>query len=94
MDNNNNNIRKNSNLFIDNNNNAAAPQGVLSTTTDPLSDFLEVDINDLEFYERCGNGAFGCVYRARWVSRDKEVAVKKLLQLDNEVRAFINVKVN
>jgi hypothetical protein len=53
--------------------------------TDVLSDYLEVDLNDVEFYERCGNGSYGCVYRAKWISRDREVAVKKLLQLENEV---------
>jgi hypothetical protein len=58
---------------------------VSALTQEILPEFLQVDISDLEFYERCGNGAYGCVYRARWVSRDKEVAVKKLLQLGNEV---------
>lgn len=57
---------------------------VSALTQEILPEFLHVDISDLEFYERCGNGAYGCVYRARWVSRDKEVAVKKLLQLGNE----------
>ena len=64
---------------------SSSDQQASSSTQEILPDFLQVDISDLEFYERCGNGAFGCVYRARWVSRDKEVAVKKLLQLGNEV---------
>ncbi len=45
----------------------------------------EVEPEDLEFHERCGGGTFGCVYRALWISQDKEVAVKKLLVLDKEV---------
>jgi hypothetical protein len=54
-------------------------------SNDILPDYLLVDIDDIEFYERCGNGSYGCVYRAKWISRNKEVAVKKLLQLENEV---------
>ena len=45
----------------------------------------EIDFDDLQFYERCGGGSFGSVYRAQWLSKDKEVAVKKLLVLDKEV---------
>ena len=71
------------------NNSQTLPLREINQSIPPLAqvlpDFLEVDISDLEFYERCGNGAYGCVYRARWISRDKEVAVKKLLQLDDEV---------
>ena len=48
----------------------------------------EVEPDDLEFYERCGGGTFGSVYRARWISQNKEVAVKKLLVLDKEVNKF------
>lgn len=47
--------------------------------------FIEIDIEDLQFHERCGGGAFGSVYRALWLSQQREVAVKKLLQLDKEV---------
>ena len=46
----------------------------------------EVEPDDLEFYERCGGGTFGSVYRTLWISQNKEVAVKKLLVLDKEVR--------
>ena len=48
----------------------------------------EVEPDDLEFYERCGGGTFGSVYRARWISQNREVAVKKLLVLDKEVNKF------
>ena len=48
--------------------------------------FVEIDFSDLEFYEKLGGGASGSVYRAKWKSKDKIVAVKKLLILEREVR--------
>ena len=50
-----------------------------------MSVFHEIDFDDLDFYERCAGGTFGCVYRALWKSLNKEVAVKKLLLLEKEV---------
>ncbi|XP_041663040.1 mitogen-activated protein kinase kinase kinase 20 isoform X1 [Cheilinus undulatus] len=50
----------------------------------PSASFVQVNFNDILFYENCGGGSFGSVYRARWISRDKEVAVKKLLKIENE----------
>ena len=47
--------------------------------------FVRLDFSDLKFFERLGGGASGSVYRANWKSRDKIVAVKKLLSLDKEV---------
>ena len=47
--------------------------------------FVEVDFSDLEFYERLGEGSAGSVYRTLWTSRQKIVAVKKLLILEKEV---------
>lgn len=52
----------------------------------PGSSFVQIKHEDLLFYENCGGGSFGSVYRALWISRDKEVAVKKLLKIDKEVR--------
>ena len=53
-------------------------------------DYVLIDFDDLEFFERCGAGSFGfgSVYRARWKSREKEVAVKKLSTLGNEASDF------
>ena len=51
-------------------------------------DYVLIDFDDLEFFERCGAGSFASVYRARWKSREKEVAVKKLLTLGNEASDF------
>ena len=47
--------------------------------------YLEIEYDDLDLFERCGRGSYGSVYRGLWKSRDKEVAVKKLLQLEEEV---------
>ncbi|CAK6954178.1 mitogen-activated protein kinase kinase kinase 20 isoform X1 [Scomber scombrus] len=46
--------------------------------------FVQIKFDDILFYENCGGGSFGSVYRARWISQDKEVAVKKLLKIENE----------
>ena len=46
--------------------------------------FCEIKFEELTFHERCAGGSFGCVYRAHW--KDKEVAVKKLLVLEKEVK--------
>ncbi|XP_063174238.1 mitogen-activated protein kinase kinase kinase 20 isoform X1 [Candoia aspera] len=46
--------------------------------------FVQIKFDDLQFFENCGGGSFGSVYRARWISQDKEVAVKKLLKIEKE----------
>uniref|UniRef100_A0A8C6PX62 Sterile alpha motif and leucine zipper containing kinase AZK n=1 Tax=Nothobranchius furzeri TaxID=105023 RepID=A0A8C6PX62_NOTFU len=50
----------------------------------PRASFVQIRFDDILFYENCGGGSFGSVYRARWISQDKEVAVKKLLKIENE----------
>ncbi|XP_015231748.1 PREDICTED: mitogen-activated protein kinase kinase kinase MLT-like isoform X1 [Cyprinodon variegatus] len=50
----------------------------------PRVSFVHIKFEDILFYENCGGGSFGSVYRARWISQDKEVAVKKLLKIENE----------
>uniref|UniRef100_A0A3B4FKF4 Mitogen-activated protein kinase kinase kinase 20 n=1 Tax=Pundamilia nyererei TaxID=303518 RepID=A0A3B4FKF4_9CICH len=50
----------------------------------PSSSFVQVNFDDIHFFENCGGGSFGSVYRAKWISQDKEVAVKKLLKIENE----------
>lgn len=46
--------------------------------------FAELSYDDFEFYEKLGDGSFGSVYRGRWKSQDKEVAIKKILSLGEE----------
>lgn len=55
--------------------------------------FVQIKFNDLQFFESCGGGSFGSVYRAEWVPQEKEVAVKKLLKIEKEVRkSFFHLK--
>lgn len=53
-------------------------------TRKKLNDYLEIDNDDLEIFERCGRGAYGSVYRGLWKSRNKIVAIKKLLMIEDE----------
>nr|XP_056717438.1 mitogen-activated protein kinase kinase kinase 20 isoform X2 [Euleptes europaea] len=46
--------------------------------------FVQIKFDDLQFFENCGGGSFGSVYRAQWISQEKEVAVKKLLKIEKE----------
>ena len=48
--------------------------------------FVEIDFQDLEFYETLGRGSAGSVYRGLWRSREQIVALKKLNLLEDEVR--------
>ncbi|XP_063743458.1 mitogen-activated protein kinase kinase kinase 20 isoform X2 [Eleginops maclovinus] len=50
----------------------------------PSASFVQIKFDDILFYENCGGGSFGSVYRSRWISQAKEVAVKKLLKIENE----------
>ncbi|KAJ3580659.1 hypothetical protein NHX12_034279 [Muraenolepis orangiensis] len=36
------------------------------------SSFVQIKHEDLRFHENCGGGSFGSVYRAHWLSQDKE----------------------
>lgn len=48
-----------------------------------------IDYRDLEFMNQLGEGGFGTVYRGRWKSRDKVVAIKRLNIIDErEVNTF------
>ena len=37
---------------------------------------------DLEFMEKVGGGGYGMVWKGRWISRDKIVAIKTLIVFD------------
>jgi len=46
---------------------------------------LEIEFQDLEFYETLGRGSAGSVYKGIWRSKEKVVALKKLNVLEKEV---------
>ncbi|XP_046846393.1 mitogen-activated protein kinase kinase kinase 20-like [Xenia sp. Carnegie-2017] len=46
--------------------------------------YVEILFDELEFGECIGYGSFGSVFKASWKSKEKVVAVKKVLRLDNE----------
>ncbi|XP_033636072.1 mitogen-activated protein kinase kinase kinase 20-like [Asterias rubens] len=48
----------------------------------------QIAFDDLTFHECIGGGTFGSVYRATWISQDKEVAVKKVLNLGKEAEVL------
>lgn len=48
--------------------------------------FVEIEFQDLEFYETLGRGSAGSVYRGLWHPTEKIVALKKLNLLEDEVR--------
>lgn len=56
----------------------------------PVLHLCKIKFDDLQFFENCGGGSFGSVYRARWISQDKEVAVKKLLKIEKEVKVYFS----
>ena len=49
-----------------------------------LSNFSLVDIeySDLEFKEKVGSGGFGTVSKGRWISKNKIVAIKMLMDVE------------
>ena len=55
-----------------------------------IVEYLEINEDDLEMYERCGRGSYGSVFRGLWKSRNKIVAIKKLLQLEQNEAAVLS----
>jgi len=54
----------------------------------PIS-FVRIGYKELDFMECCGEGSFGSVYRASWLTHgNKIVAVKKLNQIDKEAHVL------
>ncbi|XP_059157082.1 mitogen-activated protein kinase kinase kinase 20-like [Physella acuta] len=53
-----------------------------------MGTLVEIRFDDLCFYERCGGGTFGSVYRALWQSQNMIVAVKRLLVLEKEAQVL------
>ena len=59
------------------------PQYSLNVAKTAMS-FTEITLSDLEFFERLCMGARGAIYRGRWKSKDRTVAIKKLRLLKKE----------
>ena len=41
----------------------------------------DIEFSDLEFKENVGSGGFGTVFKGRWVSQNKTVAIKMMMVL-------------
>ena len=42
----------------------------------------KIEFDDLEFMDTVGSGGFGQVWKGRWSSENKIVAIKKVMQLE------------
>ena len=42
----------------------------------------EIEFSDLEIKEKVGGGGFGTVSKGRWISKNKIVAIKTIVELD------------
>ena len=43
---------------------------------------LNIEYSDLEFKEKVGSGGFGTVSKGRWISKNKIVAIKMLMDVE------------
>ena len=46
----------------------------------------EISNSDLEFIEKVGSGGFGSVWKGQWISKQKIVAIKILMDMDDKKR--------
>ena len=46
----------------------------------------EISNSDLEFIEKVGSGGFGSVWKGQWMSKQKIVAIKILMDMDDKKR--------
>ena len=44
----------------------------------------DIEFSDLNITEMVGSGGFGTVYKGRWISKNKIVAIKKVMTLLEE----------
>ena len=75
------------NNSVKNENDGNLQKDELEEAADIPMSFVQIGYSELDFMECCGEGTFGSVYRAVWLSQgNKIVAVKKLNEIDNEVK--------
>ena len=56
----------------------------ISAETDPQ--LSKIELADLEFMDNVGAGSFGKVWKGRWKSKNKIVAIKKVMELEKQLK--------
>ena len=52
---------------------------------------LNIEYSDLEFKEKVGSGGFGTVSKGRWISKNKIVAIKVMVELEKRESSLSSI---
>jgi len=50
---------------------------------------VDIEYSDLEIMEKVGSGGYGTVSKGRWISKNKVVAIKTMVELEEREVRFI-----